>query len=523
MLRRDPQRACVEHEVAVGLHIDHEALLFAVGQRDAERDADLRGRAQRLARVAVRLVEVPELARPVLERARRQHPILALDRVPHFGGEARKRDRARIPILFRLLGPFRAARLGLRGDFRDARLYPRGEFLVLRDARLHQRGEHRDGERRIRHHAQVGVIHALVVERPAGELEVAEADLDPFRARRNHRRELARGAHELGRGLLPIARVQADHEVRVAEVILGEARVERMAAREVEPSVDVVDRDSRRLRELDERVERFVVASHVFRDDDRMRGSRDHIGRLLERCRIGAEARRNFHGMGRRQLHLVLELLLLQPRVVDHVHRALRLRHHHAVGARERLGHAIDRVRLVIPLRVLAHRLALPLRGVNPVDPRAALRLVHGARRADDEYRRPVDVGVVDRHVRVQQPDEVVQDRDHGLAARLGVAVRDLHRRLLVLAEHHRRAVLPVVDDRVVQAAIARAGIERGVRQVVGVQQVDDDVGRPTIFCGTHRIFRRPRRGLDRGFGVLFLHCLHAAFRATHFSGGSCT
>jgi len=75
------------------------------------------------------------------------------------------------------------------------------------------------------------------------------------------------------------------------------------------------------------------------------------------------------------------------------------------------------------------------------------------------KHRRAVDVGVVDRHVRVQQAHEVVQDRDHRLAARLGVAVRDLHRRLLVLAEHHRRAVLPVVDDRIVQAAVARAGL----------------------------------------------------------------
>jgi hypothetical protein len=65
---------------------------------------------------------------------------------------------------------------------------------------------------------------------------------------------------------------------------------------------------------------------------------------------------------------------------------------------------------------------------VDPVDARPALGLVHRAGGADDEDRRPVGVRVVDRHVGVQQADQVVQDGDHRLAARLGIAVRDLHR-----------------------------------------------------------------------------------------------
>jgi len=46
-----------------------------------------------------------------------------------------------------------------------------------------------------------------------------------------------------------------------------------------------------------------------------------------------------------------------------------------------------------------------------------------------------------------------------GLPLALGVAVGDLHRDLFVVANHHRRLVVAVVDQRVVQAAEARAGI----------------------------------------------------------------
>src|SRR5581483_4514046 len=84
-----------------------EAPRVAVRERDAEGDSDLRRGAERLARVTVRLVEVPELEAPLLERVRGEHPVLALDRVPHLGGEPPERDRARVPVLLRLLRPLR--------------------------------------------------------------------------------------------------------------------------------------------------------------------------------------------------------------------------------------------------------------------------------------------------------------------------------------------------------------------------------------------------------------------------------
>ena len=160
---------------------------------------------------------------------------------------------------------------------------------------------------------------------------------------------------------------------------------------------------------------------------------------------------------GGRQRHVVGLRRLLHRGVVAHVDRALRLGHHHRIGAREALRHAVDRGRLVVPLGVVAHRVALHQRGVGPVDVRPALAFVHRAGGAHDEDRHAVEIGVVDRHAGVQQADQIVQDHRHRLAGRLGVAVRDLHRDLLVVAQHHRRLVVAVVDERIVQAAEARA------------------------------------------------------------------
>ena len=41
VLGGDPERAGVEHQVAVGIDVDHDAALVLVRERDAERDADL--------------------------------------------------------------------------------------------------------------------------------------------------------------------------------------------------------------------------------------------------------------------------------------------------------------------------------------------------------------------------------------------------------------------------------------------------------------------------------------------------
>jgi len=141
---------------------------------------------------------------------------------------------------------------------------------------------------------------------------------------------------------------------------------------------------------------------------------------------------------------------------------------------------------------------------MNPVDEGAALGFGQRAGRADDEYRRTIEIGVIDAHRRVQQPDHVMDDGDHRLAARPRIAVRDLHGNFFVVAEQHRRIVFAVIDQRIVQAAETRSRIERDVGKAVTFDQIDDDVGLPAAigFADSCRAFVRhagsPMLGEDR-------------------------
>src|SRR5438067_1758297 len=65
----------------------------------------------------------------------------------------------------------------------------------------------------------------------------------------------------------------------------------------------------------------------------------------------------------------------------------------------------------------------------------------------------------------------------HGLLAGLGETVRHADGDFLVLAQDHLgHGVAAVVDERVVQAAIARARVQRGVRNLELFEQVDDKI-----------------------------------------------
>src|SRR5487761_951821 len=92
VVRRDPERAEVEHEIAGGLEVDDEAPGPLVCEGNADRHADLGRSAEARARVPVLTVEVPDLRRPAACGAGRQHPVVILDRLPHLGREARGRN-----------------------------------------------------------------------------------------------------------------------------------------------------------------------------------------------------------------------------------------------------------------------------------------------------------------------------------------------------------------------------------------------------------------------------------------------
>ena len=57
--------------------------------------------------------------------------------------------------------------------------------------------------------------------------------------------------------------------------------------------------------------------------------------------------------------------------------------------------------------------------------------------------------------------------------------MRNLDRDLLVLAKQHRRIVLTIIDDGIVQATKARAGIHRDVWKIIALDQIDNHVGLP--------------------------------------------
>src|SRR6267142_6160518 len=110
---------------------------------------------------------------------------------------------------------------------------------------------------------------ALVIHRPARDLEVAEADVDPLAAGRNHRGDFARSADQLGSGALPVPRIQIEEHIGVAEDVLYHAEIQRMAAGEIEPGVHVPYRRAERLGELDQRLETRRLAADELGDDHR--------------------------------------------------------------------------------------------------------------------------------------------------------------------------------------------------------------------------------------------------------------
>jgi hypothetical protein len=82
--------------------------------------------------------------------------------------------------------------------------------------------------------------------------------------------------------------------------------------------------------------------------------------------------------------------------------------------------------------------------------------------------------------------------------------VRDLHRDLFMLTEQERWIVAAVIDQRVMQAAIARARIERDIRKTIMFDQVDDNVGLPGALGVTSRRLRSVH-GLVHRCGAIML------------------
>ena len=196
--------------------------------------------------------------------------------------------------------------------------------------------------------------------------------------------------------------------------------------------------------------------------------------RVRHRRRRGRKARR----IGQRGLPV--ELLLLQCRVEADVDRAVRRRVRCLPAAQDRLRQCRDRAGLVVPLDEVADQSALVLRGVQPVDPRPALRGVDRAGGAEDQHRDAIAPGVEDRHRAVHQSDVGVQRHRQRPPARLCITMRDGDGMLFVQAEQDLGPfVAQVIDQAVMQPAVTCAGIERDEGDAEAAEHLRGDVAAP--------------------------------------------
>ena len=190
--------------------------------------------------------------------------------------------------------------------------------------------------------------------------------------------------------------------------------------------------------------------------------------------------RRRAVAVERGQRHRRRQSFLLQRRVERHVDGSLRQRHRDAIRAQDRFERRRHRSGLVVPLGVAAHQRAQVARRVDPVDPRPPLHGIDRPDAAQKQDRNAVAPGIEDRHRRVHQPDVGMQRDRERSPGDARIAVRERDRALLVQAEQHLRPrVAEIVDQAVVQAAIAGARIERDIGNLERAQQLCDDIAAP--------------------------------------------
>ena len=174
------------------------------------------------------------------------------------------------------------------------------------------------------------------------------------------------GALDKVRRLFPIAGVERDDQIGVAKDFLVAAQIERMTVGKIQPRMDI---EHRRADGFGQRHQVIVTASaarDIFGHQYRIIGGQKTLRHGDKRRRIRGHRRRHFVMGGLRQGDIALQRLLLQPGVVAHVDRALRLDHHGGIGAGKGIRHALDASRLIIPFDVMTKLLAVDIGGVDP-------------------------------------------------------------------------------------------------------------------------------------------------------------
>ena len=296
-----------------------------------------------------------------------------------------------------------------------------------------------------------------------------------------------------------IGDLEKEHDVRIAHDLAPPVVVaEVMVGREVHAAAEAHYRRLQAFRELHEELHAFLVARHAIGDDHRALGTDQPLRCLGEG---GAIALRRARARELRDAKASLvDRLFLKVDVGHHQHRLARRRHGDLERAMRRLGEMLQRHRIVVPLHVVAHDERRVLHRMVPLGARPTLGRVEPVA-GEHHDRHAITPGVVDAHRGMLQADGAMHQHAHRLARRLGVAVRHRHRRFLVQAgEELRLLVATVVDQRLVQAAKARARIGRHVVEVERLDDVDHEIGARTL---DHDVARQLLLFVGRGLGRL--------------------
>ena len=308
-----------------------------------------------------------------------------------------------------------------------------------------------------------------------------------------------RGGDDLGRHLshrtgLPqrpaeIDPVQRQDDIRLAEKLAGrfgknvEGRqiVRRMVGRKHRALLEVAHHaGAEPLGEADARLPDFRLARAASEHDHRPLGAREQRRGLIKRALAWPR------GLGRHEagdvgpVRRLVEPGFLQSGIETDIDWSGRRRARRDIGAAHGFHQRLRRRWLVIPLDDRADKGALIARGVDPVDPGAALFSIERAGRAQHDHGYPIAPGIEQAHHAVQQPDIAVQYASHGLAGRLGVAMRDGDRMILVQAKQNARPLIAeMVDEAVMQPAITRARVEADIANAQAAEHLRGNVAAP--------------------------------------------
>ncbi len=493
MVGGGPQRARREIEVAVAADGDRQPPMLLVGERSAKRGrqrvAD--AAAARTAVPAMRLVEVPELARPIVAgRGADQRPILVLDLVVDLHAHAGNRDRARIPAHGRIRAHPLQRRQPQPRKLLAARLV--GRFAAVVEEPLHRFGERRQRRLAVAGDGEVEILVAREVLIVGLEVEIAGPERDDLGTLLGRR---PRGAHDaVGEGIRrgpDIVRLEAENNVGLSERRPAGALVERMARREVHAAAIVEHRALQGLGQLHQPRHAGGRARQPVADQHRAFGRDQHFRQFGDRARI--RLRRHHLGeLGNAQALRVGDRVLLQLGIEREENRRHRRRGRDLVGAHGRFREMLERGRLVVPFDELAHERRRIEGRMHPFG--AGRALVGFQDVADhDVDRHAIAPGIVERHRGVLQADHAVAHHGHRLAFHLGVAVRHGDGDLLMGAgEDLGLGIVAVIDHGLLDAAEARGAIDGAVIHVERLEHVHHEVAAARGL--RHRILRRRER-----------------------------